>query len=220
VPALRELAALDRPRLLVEDRARAAMYAQDARRQELAGQVPDIGRFLQELGMKATVGRCTPLVLERVHQLIQKTNQFNLTTRRHDIDEVSRLARSPEAEVAWLRLADRFGDMGLVCVGIIRQVDQAVWEIDTLLMSCRVMGRQVEAAFLAYLFELATGRGARRLRGVFRPTAKNRPVQDLYPTHGFTQVQASEAEVVYERDAVAQPYPWPSLIARIDEVVA
>ena len=87
--------------------------------------------------------------------------------------------------MAWLRLADRYGDSGLVCVGILRAVDDDTWEIDTLLMSCRVMGRQVEHAFLSYLGELASSAGARRLRGIFRPTAKNAPVQDFYSVHGF-----------------------------------
>ena len=217
VPALRDLTAVDRGRLLREDRERSSMYAADTTRRELARGAPDLQTFLASLEMKATVGRCSPVVLERVHQLIQKTNQFNLTTRRHGINEVSRLAGAADSAVAWLRLGDRFGDMGLVCVGIIRAVDGTTWEIDTFLMSCRVMGRNVEDAFLAYLFELATAKGARRIRGVFRRTAKNKPGESFYATHGFQEVTKSNDELVYERDAVSAPYPWPTVIARSSE---
>jgi FkbH-like protein len=220
IPALRELVSLDRPRLLAEDRARAAMYEADGSRQELARSAPDLSTFLADLNMNALVGRCTPREIDRVHQLIQKTNQFNLTSRRYGIDEITRLAKSPEAAVAWLRLDDRFGDMGLCCVGIVRQMETALWEIDTFLMSCRVMGRQVEDAFLAYLCETVAGRGAHRMRGVFRRTSRNKPVEDFFPVHGFQPMPAAaagEGDLVYERDLVAQPISWPSVITRSSE---
>jgi FkbH-like protein len=217
VSALADVAALDRPRLSQEDRIRTEMYQQDNARNEVARNAPDVATFLASLEMKAVVDRCTPMVLERVHQLIQKTNQFNLTTRRYAIDEVSRLARSPEAAVAWLRFSDRFGDMGLVCVGIVRQMEPAVWEIETFLMSCRVMGKGVEDAFLSYLFELAVAGGARTIRGVFRRTAKNTPVERFYDDRGFRRVAGTADEGIFERDPIAQPYPWPAVIKRTTE---
>ena len=214
IAALHDLAVLDRPRLLQEDRKRAEMVAADATRRALARGAPDVASFLKSLEMTATVDLCGPKELERVHQLLAKTNQFNLTTRRHGIDEVRRLSQSPEAKVAWLRLADRYGDLGLVCVGIVREVETTLWEIDSFLMSCRVMGRTVEHAFMAYLFEIATAAGARRIRGVFRPTAKNAPVKNFYPEHGFEEIETTDDATIYERDAVARPYPWPTAIAR------
>jgi FkbH-like protein len=161
--------------------------------------------------MVAQVGECNASTLERVHQLINKTNQFNLTTRRHNMDDLVRLMESPDAAVAWLRLADRHGDSGLVCVGIITRLDEATWEIDTLLMSCRVMGRQIEDAFLAYLAELARSHGAQRLRGRFIPTPKNEPVLNFYSSRGFADL--AEAGL-YEASLAGNAFAWPAVIRR------
>ncbi len=195
--ALGEVAVLDQARLSVEDRARAEMYRSESLRQQVAQQAGNVEDFLRDLDMVAQVGLASPNTLERIHQLSQKTKQFNLTTRRHKADDLRRLAESPEAAVAWLRLADRYGDSGLVCVGIIERLDDECWVIDTLLMSCRVMGRRVEDAFLSYLAELARAGGARRLRGVLRPTAKNTPVQSFYPDHGFAELSRGAEERTY-----------------------
>jgi FkbH-like protein len=210
---LGEVARLDRPRLLAEDRGRAALYQQEQQRQALRQSAAGIEDFWCDLEMVATVGLCDEVNLNRVAQLIQKTNQFNLTTRRHKLDDVRCLMASEAAEVAWLRLADRFGDAGLVCVGIIRAVEPAVWEIDTFLMSCRVMGRQVETAFLAYLAELAAKRGATSLRGLYCPTPKNQITHQFYPEHGFMEVgQVEKAGTVFEISLPSDTLVWPEVI--------
>ncbi|HTU24593.1 MAG TPA: HAD-IIIC family phosphatase [Pirellulales bacterium] len=217
--ALGEVAELDRPRLSAEDRARAEMYQGESLRRHVAEQAGNVEDFLRDLEMHAQVGLAGPKTLERIHQLIQKTNQFNLTTRRHNLDDLQRLAVSPDAAVAWLRLSDRYGDLGLVCVGIIRRLDEECWEIDTLLMSCRVMGRKVEDAFLAYLAELARASGARRLKGVFRPTAKNTPVRSFYPEHGFVELSHGDQESVYEMELGDGRPTWPVVIGRADQEI-
>jgi FkbH-like protein len=225
--ALAGVAALDQPRLLVEDRQRAEMVQHDALRKAAATQATSLEDFLTSLEMTAEVGLADTNTLERIHQLVQKTNQFNLTTRRHNTDDLRRFVDSPDAAVAWLRLADRYGDLGLVCVGIIHRldvppterVDAPTWVIDTLLMSCRVMGRQVEHAFLSYLAELARAGGAARLRGVYRPTAKNTPVRDFFEQHGFTSLGGNndpEGERQYELSLSADALAWPAVIRRID----
>jgi FkbH-like protein len=213
LPTLRRVPSFDRPRLLAEDRSRASMVAKDGERRILEQTATSVEAFLGSLEMSATVGRVTPQTLARVHQLILKTNQFNLTTRRHSLETVRRLSESPEAAVAWLRLIDRFGDLGLVCVGIVQAAEERVWEIDTLLMSCRVMGRAVEDAFLAYLAELALERGATRLRGLYQPTAKSTPVASFYSSRGFEMTGSRDGASVYER-AVTPPLAWPAFIAR------
>ena len=151
--ALRLVPSFDCPRLLNEDRSRATMVSEDGERRVLERTAASVDAFLESLEMRAVVGRSTPQTLARVHQLILKTNQFNLTTRRHSLEVVRQLAGSHQAAVAWLRLGDCFGDLGLVCVGIVRAAEEQVWEVDTFLMSCRVMGRAVEDAFLSYLAE-------------------------------------------------------------------
>lgn len=212
--ALGEISVLDRPRLLSEDRQRADMVQSDAFRQQDQQQATSVQDFLHNLDMQAQVGPCDATTLERIHQLIQKTNQFNLTTRRHNLEDVRRLMDSPDAVVAWLRLADRYGDLGLVCVGIIQRLDERTWVVDTLLMSCRVMGRQVEDAFLSYLAELARQRGAQALRGVFRPTAKNAPVREFYSQRGFSLLGEDDAEQLYEARLGDDVFAWPEVIHR------
>ena len=194
---------------------RPEMYRSETLRQQVAQQAGNVEDFLRDLEMVAQVGRANSNTLERIHQLIQKTNQFNLTTRRHNIDDLRRLAESPDAAVAWLRLADRYGDLGLVCVGIIERLDEKCWVIDTLLMSCRVMGRNVEDAFLSYLAELARAGGARRLRGILRPTAKNAPVQNFYPEHGFTELAADAEERSISPTFANGAFAWPMVIGRV-----
>ncbi|HEV3137186.1 MAG TPA: HAD-IIIC family phosphatase, partial [Pirellulales bacterium] len=214
--ALAAVPVLDRPRLLTEDRRRADMYEQENLRRRVQSQASSVEDFLRTLAMSAQVGRCDARTLERVHQLIQKTNQFNLTTRRHNIDDLRRLLDSPDAAVAWLRLSDRYGDLGLVCVGIINRLDAERCVVDTLLMSCRVMGRQVEDAFLAYLAELAGAAGAKRLRGIYRPTAKNGPVKNFYGERDFVDL-GGDAEHVYEADLSSPRFAWPAVIERAGE---
>lgn len=217
--SLAEQVILDRPRLVEEDVRRAAMYRDNAKRDELRSQAPTVDEFLNGLQMVAEVGQLDQRTLDRVHQLVQKTNQFNLTTRRHGKEEIRKLAASADARVAWLRLRDRFGDMGLVCVGIALRVASETWEIDTFLMSCRVMGRRVEDAFLHYLEELAQEAGAATVRGIYRPTPKNAPVADFYKARGFRLVEQGVAASVYERALNGATPSWPSFIQRIERSV-
>ncbi len=214
--ALAGVAVLDRPRLLEEDRQRARMYESESLRRQVPDQATSVEDFLRTLEMTAQVGRCDASTLPRVHQLIQKTNQFNLTTRRHNIDDLRHFMDSPDAAVAWLRLADRYGDLGLVCVGIVNRLDDETWVVDTLLMSCRVMGRQVEDAFLAYLAELARTAGCKRLRGIYRPTAKNSPVKDFYSSRNFVDL-GGVVEPMYEADLSSEVFAWPAVIERAGE---
>ncbi len=117
--ALGDASMLDRPRLSHEDRQRAEMYHGESLRKQQQGQATSVEEFLLGLNMVAQVGRGDAATMERIHQLIQKTNQFNLTTRRHNITDLRRMAHASDAVVAWLRLGDRYGDSGLVCVGIL-----------------------------------------------------------------------------------------------------
>ncbi len=214
--ALRDVPLFDRPRDLQEDRQRADMYQNEAQRRQVEQQATSVEDFLRSLQMEAEVGQCDSTTLERIHQLIQKTNQFNLTTRRHNLEDVRRFAAADDARVAWLRLRDRYGDLGLVCVGIIEKLDERAWVVDTLLMSCRVMGRQVEDAFLSYLAGEARDAGAQTLCGVFRRTPKNTPVKDFYQTKGFKPV-GGEEEQRFEAELTNDAFPWPDVICRVSK---
>jgi FkbH-like protein len=140
-----------------------------------------------------------PASLARVAQLTQKTNQLNVTTRRYSEQEMQALAADPGALVYEVGVCDRFGDSGLVGVAIARRGAEA-WEIDTFLLSCRVIGRAVETAMLARLSDDARAAGATHLRGWFLPTRKNAPAQDIYPAHGFSRLAESDGATRWELD--------------------
>jgi FkbH-like protein len=154
--------------------------------------------------MVATLGPVGTDTLPRVAQLLAKTNQFNLTTRRHTAAQIAEMIAGGAVAI-WLRLADRFGDHGLVGVAMARPVG-AQWMIDTFLLSCRVIGRGVEAALLAQLAALAKGKGGTELIGEYLPTAKNRLVQDFYPQHGFIACGENRWSKSLFGAAVAAPY--------------
>jgi FkbH-like protein len=216
---LLNLEALDNANVTIEDTRRADMYAAEASRQRLQQDAASVEDFLGSLEMSAEVGLLSERELERVHQLIQKTNQFNLTTRRYSKAQLAEIVADSANAVAWLRLADKYGDLGLVCVGILRQLSSDLWEIDSFLMSCRVMGRGVEAAFLTYLFELAIERGAPAIRGVFLPTAKNGPVRTFYENSGFMIAHGETQDLsdakIYHHSLQECQLAWPSFIRRI-----
>jgi FkbH-like protein len=144
-----------------------------------------------------------------VTQLINKTNQFNLTTQRRTAGQVSKLCETPGAKVFAWRVADRFGDYGLVGVAILLHEGDAI-EIDTLLMSCRVLGRGVEEAVFAAMAGHARSLHAAKLRGRYIATQKNSLVADLYRNQGFKP----KGDGMWESDEL-EKFVWPDHIARI-----
>lgn len=212
--ALLESGFFDQVKLSEEDRRRTQMYQQEAQRRTLAEEVGSVEDFLASLEMSASVGHGDAATLGRIAQLVGKTNQFNLTTRRHSPAELAAMAEDPDQVVAWLRLRDRFGDQGLVVVGVLKKVGEAA-SIDTLLMSCRVMNRHVEEAFLAYLVEEARALGCVTLEGEYIPTERNALVLDLYPSMGFRMVEESDdGRRRFTLDLVASGVEWPAMIRR------
>ncbi len=182
--ALRDSPVFERLSLSEEDAQRRQYYAAERERKELeqtSGSPEDFYRSLQQ---ELEVALVTPMTLARVAQLTQKTNQFNLTTRRYSEQQI---AAMESKRTYSLRVKDRYCDNGLVGVAIVEDHD-GICEIDTLLLSCRVIGRTVETAFLARLAHEARERGVRAIEGWFLPTRKNAPAKDFYPKHGFEQV--------------------------------
>ena len=147
----------------------------------------DMEGFLASLQMVARVGPITPVNLERSVQLIQRSNQFNLKTRRHSAAEISALLLDPAWITLTVSLADRFGDNGLISV-VLACVREDFLEIDTWVMSCRVLKRGVEQMLLKHLCHLANERGLKGIRGDYLPTAKNDLVREHYPQLGFGRI--------------------------------
>jgi FkbH-like protein len=177
--------------LTEEDRARAAQYQANAARASLATGATDMGAYLASLEMRLVWNRFDEIGLARIVQLINKTNQFNLTTQRYNEDDVRALMADPDVVTLQLRLLDRFGDNGMIAILIARKEgNDAV--IDTWLMSCRVLGRQVEQASLALLMQEIRRFGVTRVLGIYRPTAKNGMVATHYEKLGFVQIGVAD----------------------------
>jgi FkbH-like protein len=172
-----------------EDRARGAQYQANRERETLKATATDLPSYLRSLEMRLIWRRFDQIGLQRTVQLINKTNQFNLTTRRYTEDDVLAIMRDPRAFGLQLRLLDRFGDNGIIAILIGRMTGEDLL-IDTWLMSCRVLGRQVEAASLALIAAEARRLGARRLLGEYVPTKKNGMVRDHYAKLGFAPLGA------------------------------
>ncbi len=200
-----------------EDRKRAELYQDNARRVALQKQAGDVDAYLASLDMRLTLQPFDDTGRARIAQLINKSNQFNLTTRRYTEAEVAALQRDSSAFTLQARLADALGDNGMISVLICRQVDDS-WDIDTWLMSCRVLGRKVEAAVLSGLVTEARARGVRRLLGTYLPTDKNKLVEDHYSKLGFDLLeQRADGSTRWELDVsrVASVAPPPMLIERL-----
>jgi FkbH-like protein len=167
-----------------EDLRRADAYAADGRRRDLAAAAGDVDSFLASLDMRAPVEAVSDVNLERVAQLVNKSNQFNLTTRRRTAGELRALAADPAWETLAIGLRDSLGDNGLISVILAEKKGDAL-VLDTWLMSCRVLQRGVEQFALGELAARARARGCSRLLGTYIPTPKNGLVKDHYAGLGF-----------------------------------
>jgi FkbH-like protein len=168
-----------------EDRKRAQFYSDNAKRVALAANIGSIDDYLRSLQMTISFARFDQAGRARIAQLINKSNQFNLTTRRYTESEIDALIDDDAIFTSQIRLEDSFGDNGMISV-IIARPKGADWEIDSWLMSCRVLGRRVEEAALRQLLDHGRRRGIKRLIGIYRPTERNGIVADHYAKLGFT----------------------------------
>lgn len=169
-----------------EDTARHASYVANLQRDSLKAKTGNLDEFLTSLDMRMCHGPFNDAVHDRVVQLLNKTNQFNLTTRRYGSGELTALRSDAGVWTQYFKLVDCFGDNGVIGLLMAKPGEAAdVWEVDSFLMSCRVLGRQAEEFMIRTLLTAAKERGIRLVRGVFVPTAKNAMVADLYERLGF-----------------------------------
>jgi FkbH-like protein len=173
-----------------DDRSRAEQYAANAEREALLGSAESMDEFLRGLKMTAVYGRFTAVDHARIVQLINKTNQFNTTTRRYASEQVSQIMDDPGSVTLQFRLIDRVGDNGLVSTMILRPTadDDDVLEIENWVMSCRVFGRELEFEAMNIAVEAAKERGVSAFVADYIPTPKNDVISKLYPNLGFTEV--------------------------------
>jgi FkbH-like protein len=196
-----------------EDAARTRFYAEDSRRRELAAIAGDLDSFLKSLAMRIKVEPIHELNIERATQLVNKSNQFNLTTRRYTVAEIRAKAADPEWRTLAFSLRDGLGDNGLISVLLLRkQADMLA--VDTWVMSCRVLQRGVEQFVRNELVELASLERCTGICGSYRPTAKNGLVAGLYAGLGFTAAGAQNNETFWRLGIAGGAPPLSHFIER------
>jgi FkbH-like protein len=195
---LRTCGLFDTLTLSEEDRHRGRMYKAEAARKKLEAAL-DPSTYLQSLEMEVAIRFVDETLVPRVAQLTQRTNQFNLTTQRYSAADISGLTESATSDVLCLRLKDRLGDYGIVGAAVLSR-DGKQADIDTFLLSCRVIGRGVEDALLYACLKTAKLRGASVAQGKYIKTKKNALVADFYSRRGFTMDKTAGDKTVYSFD--------------------
>jgi FkbH-like protein len=191
VRELQDSRLFERLTITSEDGQRTRQYRTEATRRSHMANAASMESYLESLEMVGTLTDFNSIDMPRLVQLINKSNQFNLTTKRRTEAELAVIMSDPRYSCFSMRLKDRFGDHGLISVVICKDDGGGAFEIDTWLMSCRVLKRQVEECVLNEIVDRANSRGCDSIRGFYIPTAKNGMVKDLFPRFGFEAVSSS-----------------------------
>jgi FkbH-like protein len=185
-----------------EDLQRSSQYKAETERRNSMAFVADMGAYLESLGMEASIRPFSLDDVPRLAQLINKSNQFNLTTRRRTESEVIEAMGDSGSACLSMRLSDKFGDNGLISI-VIAVVNGRVLEIDTWLMSCRVLKRQVEETMLNEIVRIAKARHCTSILGTYAPTKKNEMVKDFYPRMGFVKIARTHEKDEFTLDVAS-----------------
>ncbi len=220
-PALYRKTLLETPifdtlNVTAEDRARGRMYQERRLHEHARADAPSLEAYLSGLQMEIVAVPPVGATRTRLFQLVHKTNQFNLTTRRYTEGEFDSLLRAPDYRVFGVQVRDRLGDSGVVGLMVLRLRDE-LCEVEDFLLSCRVLGRSIDSGVLSYAVELARNLGAKRMRGRYVASPKNELVRDLYGRHGFRPVGAEGNAQVWEADLIDFDIPAPPW-ARVQQV--
>ena len=184
-----------------EDIQRNKYYSENLERNNLKSNFSDYGEFLKTLEMSAEISGFKSVYLDRITQLTNKTNQFNLTTRRYSFKNIKQISLNDEYICIYAKLKDKYGDNGLVSV-VIGKIKDTELHIDLWLMSCRVLKRDLEFAVLKELVQLSIKKGLTSIFGYYYPTKKNKMVENLYLDFGFKLISESDNYIKYKIDLV------------------
>lgn len=179
-----------------EDKTRVQLYRTKRQREEVRVKTQSVEEYLHSLEICVRISLARAETLPRIHQLFERTNQFNLTTKRYSLSQLSSIAADDRWRLYALRAQDRFGDHGLVAAALVC-LGPDRWVLDSFLMSCRVIGYGVETAFLSMIIAEAKKAAIRILVGEYVATEKNIPAGDFYSKHGFTREVSEEGVVVW-----------------------
>lgn len=177
-----------------DDAARTKMYAENAKRQQEQAVFTDYNEYLKSLEMQGEIQGFVPMYMSRIAQLTNKSNQFNLTTKRYSQNEIENVAENPEYITLYGKLGDKFGDNGVVSIviGKIDSGNKSILHMELWLMSCRVLKRDMEFAMMDELVKKAKEAGIKEIRGYYYPTAKNAMVKEFYSLQGFEKISEDE----------------------------
>lgn len=194
-----------------EDMRRGAMYVEERKRKEFHGSLPSEDEFLAALGLSLTIRKCLEGDVARASQLTQKTNQFNLSTRRYTEDDI-RLRLTQDSWHVWIAEAkDRFGDYGIIGMAMVESKEDS-WRIDNFLLSCRILGRKIEDVFVQSIVDDARKNAVSRVVGEFIPTSKNKQCEHFYRKNGFMVIDGNEKVTMYNCAPSNHAYSYPSCI--------
>ena len=182
---LQEINEFDVLNITKEDAKRGHMYIQQLQRKELEHSSLNLHDFLKNLDIKITIKKADNFTIPRISQLTLKTNQFNLTTKRYQEEDIRKFANDDKIIVGCAQVEDKFGDNGITGVFIIKKDQPTEWILDSFLLSCRIIGREVEKGILNHIVSIAKKNGAKRLKAQFIPTQKNKPAESFLPNCGF-----------------------------------
>lgn len=209
---LRRLACTWPARLTAEDEQRSEMYAAERGARSLRASAATVEEYLRGLQQRLTICSVGGAAIPRIAQMHQRTNQFNLTTQRLTEADIAAYLKDPACGLALAgRVTDKFGDHGLIIAATVSIAGTSA-EIDTFLMSCRVIGREIERAFLATLLRLLAQRGIESVTGRFIATGKNGMVREFYPANGFAPVQGTDGASSWVFDLTTQQPSQPQLV--------
>lgn len=202
-----------------EDKKKTEMYHSEEKRKAEMGNSVSMYDYLNRLEMTMDIHIMKPHEEKRVTQLVNKTNQFNLTTKRYSQEEIHALATGTASDILTVCLADKYGDQGLIAV-LILKYDSTEAEIDTFLMSCRVMDRKVEHEIMAQIKTLLRAKGIKRIKASYIKTAKNTPVVDLYEKLNFNLTRGTMAVIGDKKEYVADVDNLPETTGVFTKVTA
>jgi FkbH-like protein len=202
----------ERLTLTAEDRARGSYYSAQRERKSSESSAGSLEDFYRSLEMKSEIVAVTPTTLARIAQLTQKTNQLNMTTKRYTESEVQAMTRDPAWNLFGIKIVDKFGDNGIVGAVFLKVVGDTI-DIDTFLLSCRVIGRTVETMILSHVCDIAVAAGCTKLIGWFLPTKKNEPAAKIYPDSGFSKIEENESGSLWQLSLRGELIKKPEWIA-------
>jgi len=170
-----------------EDTNRGKMYLQQNQRRQSQKSSSNLTEFLKTLNLEVEIKKSNSFTIPRISQLTMKTNQFNLTTKRYHEDEIKKFSENNKMLIGCAQIKDKFGDNGITGVFIVEKINSDEWLLDSFLLSCRVMGREVEKAILFHIINEAKRNKVKKLKAKFIPTAKNKPIENLLQDSKFSK---------------------------------